>query len=94
MSFSTVVIGPFKTRRRGVRPTVDGNSVIQELGFQEDVIYLYHWITNTELQDMIEEKEELAAAGWVINGEVAKDQIHEALDLFNARIVMQRLVSS
>ena len=90
MAYSTVFDKPLKSARRAETPTIDGESVIQELGFIETKAYRFHWITTAELQEMIVEFEADAVDGWVIVGDVSREPIHEALDLYNARIVMRR----
>jgi hypothetical protein len=94
MAYSTVFDKPFKTKRRTELPTIDGESVVQELGFIERKVYRFYWITTAELQSEIEAKEAEAVDGWVIVGDVSRTAIHEALDLYNAQINMQRHVSS
>lgn len=94
MGYSTVFDKPLKTKRRAEQPTIDGKSVVQELGFIERKTYRFFWITTAELQSQIQEKESEASDGWVIVGEVSRTPIHEALDLYNAQISMQRYVSS
>ena len=90
MGYSTVFDKPLKTARRAETPTIDGESVIQELGFIETKAYRFHWITTAELQEKILEFEAEAVDGWVIVGDVSREAIHEALDLYNARVVMRR----
>ena len=90
MGYSTVFDKPLKTARRAETPTIDGESVIQELGFIETKGYRFHWITTAELQEKILEFEAEAVDGWVIVGDVGREAIHEALDLYNARVVMRR----
>jgi hypothetical protein len=94
MPYSTVLDKPLKTARRAEVPTIDGESVIQELGYSETKIYRFYWITTDELQDKIRELEAEAEEGWVIVGEVARTPIHEALDLYNAQVNMRRLVAT
>lgn len=94
MAYSTVFDKPIKVARRAERPTVDGESVIQELGYVETKIYRFYWITTEELQAEIERLEAEAEDGWVISGEVTRTPICEPLDLYNAQVVMRRLVSS
>jgi len=94
MSYSTVLDKPLKTARRAEVPTVDGESVIQELGYSETKIYRFHWITTEELQAKIQELEGEAVDGWIIVGEVGRTPIHEALDLYNAQVTMHRMVST
>ncbi len=92
--YSTVFDKPLKTKRRAELPTIDGESIVQELGFIERKSYRFFWITTAELQAEIEAKEAEAVDGWVIVGEVGRDPISEPLDLYNAQINMQRYVSS
>jgi len=94
MAYSVVVDKVLKTKRRNENPTVDGESVIQELGYIEQKTYRFYWITTEELQAEIERLEAEAEDGWVIAGEVSRSPIHEALDLYNASVVMRRFVSS
>ncbi len=94
MAYSTVYDKPLKTKRVTNIPTIDGESVVQELGFVETKAYRFHWITTAELQDEIKGKEEEAADGWVLVGEVRRVPIHEALDLYNAEIQMMRYTST
>jgi len=94
MAYSVVVDKVLKTKRRNENPTVDGESIIQELGCVEQKTYRFFWITTEELQAEIEKLEAEAEDGWVIVGEVSRSPIHEALDLYNAQVVMRRLVSS
>jgi hypothetical protein len=94
MPYSTVFDKPLKTARRSEVPTLDGESMIQELGFSETKVYRFHWITTDELQAKIQELEAEAADGWVIVGEVGRTPIHEALDLYNAQVTMRRLTST
>jgi len=94
MGYSTVFDKPLKVKRRTEHPTIDGESVVQELGFIERKVYRFFWITTAELQAEIEAKEAEAVDGWVIIGDVSRTAIHEALDLYNAQINMQRYVSS
>lgn len=94
MSYSTVFDKALKIKRRTEQPTIDGESVVQELGYIERKAYRFFWITTAELQAEIEQKEAEAVDGWVIVGEVGRSPIHEALDLYNAQINMQRYVSS
>jgi hypothetical protein len=94
MPYSTVLDKPLKTARRAELPTIDGESVIQELGYSETKIYRFYWITTDELQDKIRELEAEAEEGWVIVGEVARTPIHEPLDLYNVLVNMRRLVST
>ena len=90
MAYSTVFDKPLKSARRTENPTIDGESVIQELGFIETKAYRFHWITTAELQGKVLELEAEAVDGWVIVGDVSREPIHEALDLYNARVVMRR----
>ncbi len=92
--YSTVFDKPLKTKRRADLPTIDGESVVQELGFIERKAYRFFWITTAELQAEIEAKEAEAVDGWVIVGEVARNPICEPLDLYNAQISMQWFVST
>jgi hypothetical protein len=94
VAYSTVFDKPLKMKRRAELPTIDGESVVQELGFIERKAYRFFWITTEELQAEIQAKEAEAVDGWVIVGEVGREAIHEALDLYNAQINMQRYVSS
>jgi len=94
MAYSTVLDKSLKMKRRSEVPTVDGESVVQELGFIEKKTYRFYWITTAELQAEIDAKEEEAVDGWVIVGEVTRSPIAEPLDLYNAQINMQRHVSS
>ena len=90
MAYSTVFDKPSKSARRTENPTIDGESVVQELGFIETKAYRFHWITTAELQGKVLELEAEAVDGWVIVGDVSREPIHEALDLYNARVVMRR----
>lgn len=90
MAYSTVFDKPLKSARRTENPTIDGESVVQELGFIETKAYRFHWITTAELQGKVLELEAEAVDGWVIVGDVGREPIHEALDLYNARVVMRR----
>lgn len=92
--YSVVLDKPLKQKRVAERPTVDGESVLQALGFRETKIYRFFWITTAELQDEIQRKEEETADGWIITGEIGRTPIHDALDLYNAVITMQRMVSA
>jgi hypothetical protein len=94
VAYSTVFDKPLKMKRRTEMPTVDGESVVQELGSIERKIYRFFWITTAELQAEIEAKEAEAVDGWVIVGDVTRSPISEPLDLYNAQINMQRYVSS
>jgi len=94
MGYSTVFDKPLKAERRVEYPTIDGESIIQGMGYVEMKIYRFHWITTDELQAKIIELESEAVDGWVFVGEVARTPIHEALDLYNAQVVMRRMVSS
>lgn len=94
MRYSTVFDKPLKIKRRVEQPTIDGKSVVQELGYIERKTYRFFWITTAELQQEIQAKESEAYDGWVIVGDVGRTAIHEALDLYNAQINMQRYVSS
>ncbi len=93
MAYSTVFDKPVKTKRRSENPTIDGESIVQELGYVETKVYRFFWITTNELQAEIVEKEEEAEDGWVIVGDVPRTAIHEALDLYNAQITMRRFVA-
>ena len=53
MAYSTVFDKPLKSARRTENPTIDGESVIQELGFIETKAYRFHWITTAELQGKV-----------------------------------------
>ncbi len=92
--YSTVFDKPLKTKRRAELPTIDGESVVQELGFIEVKAYRFFWITTDQLQAEIEAKEAEAVDGWVIVGGVSRTPICEPLDLYNAQITMQRHVAS
>ena len=94
MSFSTVIDKPMKVARRSEQPTIDGESVIQELGFIETKVIRFYWITTDELQAEIVKLEAEAEDGWVIVGEVGRPPISEPLDLYNASITMRRHVAS
>lgn len=94
MSYSTVVDKPIKVARRTEHPTVDGESVIQELGYMETKVIRYFWIRTEEVQAEIERLEAEAVDGWVISGEVSRTPISEPLDLYNVTIAMRRLVAS
>jgi hypothetical protein len=94
MAYSTVIDRPLKMARRTENPTIDGESIIQELGYVETKTYRFYWITTPELQAEIEKLEAEAEDGWVIVGDVSRSPIHEALDLYNAQVTMRRLVSS
>jgi len=94
MPYSTVFDKPLKMARRSEHPTLDGESVIQELGFVETKVYRFHWITTDELQAKIAELESEAVDGWIIVEEVSRTAIHEALDLYNAQVTMRRYVAS
>lgn len=92
--YSTVFDKPVKVKRRSEHPTVDGESIIQELGYVETKIYRFYWIRTDELNEEIRRKEEEASDGWFIAGEVSRSPIAEPLDLYNAQLVMRRYVSS
>lgn len=92
MAYSTVITPAIRVRRRSERPTVDGSSIIQELGYGETKSYRFFWITAAQLQAEIEILEAMASDGWVITGEVSKSAIHDALDLFNAQVNLHRYV--
>ena len=91
--YSIVFDKPVKTKRRTEHPTIDGESIVQELGYNEVKVYRFFWITTDELQAEIAAKEAEAEDGWVIVGEVSRTAIHEALDLYNAQITMHRYVA-
>ncbi len=90
MAYSTVWERPLKTKRMVDFPTIDGESVVQELGFIEVQSWRFDWISTAELQDEIELKEAMAEDGWVINEEIKRTAIHEALDLYSAKISVRR----
>ena len=92
-SYSKVVDYPLKQKKRSEHPTLDGSSIIQELGSLEEVVYRFYWIKTSELQAEIDVAESEAEDGWMIMGRVARTPIHEALDLYNAQLAMQRHVS-
>lgn len=94
MDYSTVYDKPLKTARRNEIPTIDGESVVQEMGFIETKAYRFHWITTDQLQLKIQDLEAEAVDGWVIVGDVVRDPINEALDLYSVRISMRRFTSS
>lgn len=94
MAYSTVIDQPLKTKRQSENPTIDGESVIQELGYIETKVYRYYWITTAELQTELQAREAESVDGWVIQGEVGRTPISEPLDLYNAQITMRRFVSS
>lgn len=91
--YSIVEFKPLRQKRRSENPTIDGGSIIQELGFEEWWISIYHWITTAQLQDRIALHEEAAVDGWVIQGQVGRTPIHEALDLFNAQVTLHRYIA-
>jgi hypothetical protein len=91
--YSTVLDKSIKTKRRSENPTIDGESIVQELGYIETKVYRFYWITTDELQAEIAAKEAEADEGWVIVGDVARTAIHEALDLYNAQLAMRRYVA-
>jgi hypothetical protein len=92
--YSIVYFKPLKQKRISERPVIDGGSVIQELGFIETEVWIYHWITTSQLQDRISFHEDASKDGWVIVGEVPRTPIHEALDLFNAQVTLHRYVAT
>lgn len=92
MAYSTVITPAVQVRRRSERPTVDGSSIIQELGYGESKTYRFFWITAAQLQAEILILEAMASDGWVIVGDVSKTAVHEALDLFNAQVTLHRYV--
>ena len=64
MAYSTVLDKPLKVKRRSDFPTIDGESIIQELGYMETKIYRFYWITTAELQTELEALE-AEADGWM-----------------------------
>jgi len=94
VAYSTVWERPIKTKRRANIPTIDGESVVQELGYVEVQGWRFYWITNSELQDEIDLKEAMASDGWVLVGDPNRTPIHDALDLYNARITVSRFVAT
>jgi hypothetical protein len=92
MAYSVVRDLPFRVKRRVPIPTVDGNSVIQELGYLERQAYRFYWIRTSELQLEIEALEDLAGEGWIIAGEPSRTPIVEPLDLYNVSVTLERMV--
>ena len=93
MSYSTVHLRPVRTKVRSEQRTIDGNSVIQELGYLEEQSYIFDWITTDELQAEIDRLEETAADGWMTE-RPARTQIHPALDLFRVQVNMHRFIAT
>ncbi len=50
MAYSTVFDKPLRVARRAELPTIDGESVIQEMGYIWVKGYRFQWITTDELQ--------------------------------------------
>lgn len=94
MAYSTVYDLPYRVARRVEMPTIDGESVVQELGYLWIKGYRFHWMTTAELQARLALLEAEASEGWVIVGEVAREAIHEALDLYNVRVQMHKYSST
>lgn len=93
MAYSIVFDKPIRVARRVEMPTIDGESVVQELGYVWTKAYRFQWITTDELQAKIQELEAEVVDGWVIVGDVARDPVHEALDLYFARVSMRKYSS-
>ncbi len=94
MAYSTVFDKPLRVARRVELPTIDGESVIQEMGYIWVKGYRFQWITTDELQAKIQQLEAEAVDGWVIVGDVARDPIHPALDLYMVRVIMHKYSST
>lgn len=94
MGFSKVTDPVVRIPRQREHPLVDGESIIQQLGYLERKIIRLYWITNEELQTEIDLLETEADEGWIIDGEPARTPIQDPLNLYNVVINMKRLVAT
>jgi len=94
MGYSKVVDPVVKIPRQKEHPLVNGESVVQQLGYLERKIVRLYWITNAELQTEITAIEAEAGEGWVIDGEPGRTPVQDPLDLYNVVINMRRVVAT
>lgn len=82
---------PIYLSRRSIHPTVDGNVVIQEMGYVWQWVWRFQWITTPELQEWIGTLEGYSADGWFLADQrVERTPVTDPLDLYNARITLER----
>lgn len=94
MGYSKVIDPVLKIPRQSPHPLVDGDQIVQQLGYIERKVIRLFWITTAQLQTEIDALEADADDGWVIDGEPARTPIQDPLDLYNVVISMRRQVSS